>query len=120
MSRAPLPSWRTVAAALALGAAALSVAVLAFDAGVVWRPYLMLGLFCVVPGIACWSRSTIDDAALWSLVVLATSLVISSALSLTLVWAGWWSPRGAGLALASVCGVVIAGDLALRRRHVDV
>ena len=120
MSRHPLPSWRIAAGAVALGTAALSTAVLALNADIAWRPYLMLGLFCVVPGIACWSRSTIEDPALWSLLVVATSLVISSALSMTLVWAGWWWPRWAGLGLASVCGAALASDLASRRWHAHV
>lgn len=93
---------RDVVCAVALIVAAATASIAAVDATVPGRRHLMVVLFCVVPGAASWSRAVVGDAVLWLVVVVASSLGLSTAFAVGLVWAGWWHPRAAVVVLGAV------------------
>lgn len=111
-------SWRVAACSVGLFVAVTAVLLVGLDITWAWRPYVVAALFMTVPGLALWGRAPLDDdPALWATVVIATSVIVSSALGLGLVWARSWHPDTAAVALGATCAVVLFR--ALTRRDPD-
>ena len=106
----PEPRWTAVTVG-ALLISTLMTSVAAGDLQVPWRPYLALVALCAVPGVAVWSNGGITDPALWLTMVLGTSVAVSSAIALALVWSGHWEPRRAAAIVCAASTVALVARL---------
>ena len=96
---------------------ALTTVVTGADLHVPLRPYLVLVALCVVPGVAAWARHPLDDPALWLTAVFATSITLSSATGLALVWSGHWKPLIATAVVSAFSTIALVSAVRTARRH---
>ena len=75
------------------------------------RPFAVLLAACLVPGGALMTRLRTGDGLTDLALAVGVSFAIDIALSLTLVWSGWWHPEAAGFALGLASLIVLAQDI---------
>jgi len=81
------------------GAGLLVGLLVAFDVVGPFRAVLALAVWLVLPGWAVIRRFPIDDAVTRLALTVAASAVVSTGLSLLMVWTDWWIPTAAGCLL---------------------
>ena len=70
-----------------------------------------------VPGWTLVSRWQLDDLTVEATVSVALSIAINTAVSVVMVWAGWFEPRWSTAAIAAVCALPLGRSLRSRCRH---
>jgi hypothetical protein len=65
----------------------------------------------LIPGSAVAKRMRLPDLVSWLSIAFIIGMAIDAAISVVLVFAGWWHPKPVALAVAAVAAAVLARDL---------